>query len=74
MTGKISQAAVLAAAAYRDEETFRRVTGITSSKLVIDKDERNTHVRSASQQFVHAWSRVLQALIYRSLVADLSAV
>ena len=44
MAGKVSQAAVLAAAAYRDEETFRRITGVTQSKLVVDTHERNTHV------------------------------
>ena len=44
IAGKISQAAVFSAAAYRDEETFRRTTGIAKCKLIVDKDERNTHV------------------------------
>ena len=41
--GKISQASVLAAAAYRDEEAFRSMTGIACTRLVIDKDG-DTHV------------------------------
>ena len=45
VAGKIRQAAVLATAAYRNEATFRKLTGIQRSLLVIDKDQRNTHVR-----------------------------
>lgn len=44
ITGKIGQAAVLSVAAYEDERTFQQLTGIEKSKLVIDKNERNTHV------------------------------
>ena len=46
LAGKISQAALLSAAAYRDEEFFRRTTGIAKCRLVVDKNERNTHVSS----------------------------
>ena len=48
LAGKISQAALLSAAAYRDEESFRRTTGIAKCRLVVDKNERNTHVRVPS--------------------------
>ena len=44
IAGKISQAAVLSAAAYEDEASFRTTTGIQNTRLVIDKNERNTHV------------------------------
>ena len=36
MVGKVSQAVVLAWAAYRDEATFKDWTGIGNSKLVSD--------------------------------------
>ena len=36
MVGKLSQAVVLAGAAYRDEATFRERTGIANTKLVCD--------------------------------------
>lgn len=42
--GKISQAAVVAASAYRNEDTFRRQTGITNSRLIDDKLHCNTKV------------------------------
>ena len=48
LAGKISQAALLSAAAYRDEVSFRRTTGIAKCRLVVDKNERNTHVRVPS--------------------------
>lgn len=43
--GKISQAAILAAAAYRNHETFVRQTGITNSRLIYDKEHHDTKVR-----------------------------
>lgn len=42
--GKISQAAILAAAAYRNHETFKRQTGITNSRLIYDKEHHDTKV------------------------------
>ena len=45
MAGKVSQAALLATAAYKDEAGFRRATGVSCSRLVVDTHERNTHVR-----------------------------
>lgn len=42
--GKISQAAVVAASAYRNEDTFRRQTGILKSRLIDDRLHRNTKV------------------------------
>lgn len=42
--GKISQAAILAAAAYRDHETFKRQTGITNCRLIYDKEHHDTKV------------------------------
>ena len=36
VVGKLSQAVVLAGAAYRDEATFRERTGIANTKLVCD--------------------------------------
>ena len=44
MVGKISQAAILAAAAYRNHETFKRQTGITKSRLIYDKEHHDTKV------------------------------
>lgn len=45
IAGKVGQAAVLAAAAYKNEAAYRKVTGIKKTRLVIDKNARNTHVR-----------------------------
>ena len=45
ITGKISQAVVVAAAAYRTEAEFRERTGIKKSKLIVDESHTNTHVR-----------------------------
>lgn len=42
--GKISQAATVAQAAYRNEETFKRQTGIASSRLIRDKVNHDTKV------------------------------
>lgn len=42
--GKISQAAVVAASAYRDEATFQRQTGITNSRLIHDREHHDTKV------------------------------
>ena len=42
--GKISQAAILAAAAYRNHETFKRQTGITNCRLIYDKEHHDTKV------------------------------
>ena len=44
IAGKVGHAGILAAAAYQGEAAFQKVTGIKRSKLVIDKNERNTHV------------------------------
>ena len=44
ITGKISQAVVIAAAAYRTEAEFRERTGIQQSKLIVDEFHTNTHV------------------------------
>ncbi|KAK9813912.1 hypothetical protein WJX73_004505 [Symbiochloris irregularis] len=44
IAGKVGQAAVLAAAAYKDEARYRKVTGIKKTRLVIDRNARNTHV------------------------------
>ena len=45
--GKLSQAVVIAAAAYRDEATFRERTGITNSRLVVNKKATDCHVSSS---------------------------
>lgn len=42
--GKISQAAIVAGAAYRNQETFRHQTGITNSRLIRDKRFHDTKV------------------------------
>ena len=42
--GKISQAAILAAAAYRNHETFKRQTGISNTRLIYDKANNETTV------------------------------
>lgn len=42
--GKISQAAVMAAAAYNSEATFRQQTGIEKSRLIRDKEHHDTKV------------------------------
>ena len=47
ITGKISQAVVVAAAAYRNEAAFRERTGIEKTKLIIDEFHTNTHVSPA---------------------------
>ena len=66
IAGKISQAAVLAAAAYRDEETFQRVAGISQSRLVIDQ-EGDTHVRTLLQHdMLHQIQQCLQLAAGRS--------
>lgn len=44
VAGKISQAVVVAAAAYRDLETFRQRTGITNTKLIKDLKHVDTQV------------------------------
>ena len=45
--GKLSQAVVIAAAAYRDEATFRERTGISNSRLVVNKKNKDCHVSSS---------------------------
>lgn len=42
--GKISQAAMVAGAAYRNQETFRHQTGIANSRLIRDKRFHDTKV------------------------------
>ena len=44
VVGKISQAAILAAAAYRNHETFKLQTGITNSRLIYDREHHDTKV------------------------------
>ncbi|KAL3130729.1 hypothetical protein ABBQ38_000076 [Trebouxia sp. C0009 RCD-2024] len=44
IVGKISQAVVIAAAAYRTEAEFKERTGIQKSKLIVDDTHTNTHV------------------------------
>ena len=46
VNGKISQAAILAAAAYRNHETFKRQTGITNCRLIYDREHHDTKVPS----------------------------
>jgi hypothetical protein len=43
--GKISQAAIVAGAAYRNEDTFKVQTGITKTRLIKDKIHHDTKVR-----------------------------
>lgn len=52
MAGKISQAVVIAAAAYRSEEEFQERTGITQSVLINDENHTNTHV-SLGAMLIH---------------------
>ncbi|DBA97134.1 TPA: hypothetical protein ACH3X1_014902 [Trebouxia sp. C0004] len=42
--GKISQAAIVAGAAYRNEDTFKLQTGITKTRLINDKTHHDTKV------------------------------
>lgn len=42
--GKISQAAIVAGAAYRNEDTFKLQTGITKTRLIKDKIHHDTKV------------------------------
>ena len=44
VVGKISQAAILAAAAYRNHETFKRQTGIKNCRLIYDREHHDTKV------------------------------
>ena len=44
--GKISQAAIVAGAAYRNEETFKEQTGIAKARLIKDKTHHDTKVLS----------------------------
>ena len=46
--GKISQAAIVAGAAYRNEETFKQQTGITNARLIKDKLHHDTKVSRSS--------------------------
>lgn len=45
VVGKISQAAVLAASAYRNNDTFKTQTGLIKSRLIYDKQHHDTKVR-----------------------------
>ena len=56
IASRISQAAVLSAAAYRDEAGFQSTTGISQFQLVVDKDERNTHVRPSDSHGINVIS------------------
>ncbi len=42
--GKVSQAVVVAGAAYHDEASFQRITGISKSKMVVDKARTGAQV------------------------------
>jgi hypothetical protein len=44
--GKVSQAVVVAGAAYRDEAAFAKITGITNVKMIDDKGKTDVQVRS----------------------------
>jgi len=44
VVGRISQAAILAAAAYKNHDTFKRQTGITKSRLIYDREHHDTKV------------------------------
>lgn len=43
--GKVSQAVVVAGAAYHDEATFTKITGISTAKMVVDKAKTGAQVR-----------------------------
>lgn len=45
VVGKISQAAVLAASAYRNNDTFKTQTGLIKSRLIYDKQHHDTKVQ-----------------------------
>ena len=45
VVGKISQAAVLAASAYRTSDTFKAQTGLIKSRLIDDKQHHDTKVQ-----------------------------
>lgn len=45
VVGKISQAAVLAASAYRNNDTFKAQTGLIKSRLIYDKQHHDTKVQ-----------------------------
>lgn len=42
--GKVSQAVVVAGAAYRDEAAFAKITGITNVKMIDDKGKTDVQV------------------------------
>ena len=42
MIGKLSQAVVVAGAAYRSQEDFRHLTGMTASEMVVDSGAWDT--------------------------------
>ena len=50
--GKISQAAILAAAAYRNHETFKRQTGIANCRLIYDREHHDTKVDALRLQLL----------------------
>ena len=44
MVGKIGEAIVLAGAAYREEDEFKELTGVSKAKLINDQNHYDTHV------------------------------
>lgn len=60
VTGKISQAVVVAAAAYRDSAGFRARTGLTNSQLIDDEFHTNTHVSVSSVKVCHVCCKGLK--------------
>ena len=74
---------MFSAAAYRDEETFRRTTGIAKCKLIVDKNERNTHVSKDhddleslgqhADQETHQCTRGLQSVSMPSVIMSAAA-
>lgn len=61
--GKISQAAVVAASAYKDQEAFQKQTGITKSCLIDDKLHRNTKVLHWSCLYCCRWDETAQQCV-----------
>ncbi len=49
VVGKLSQAIVLARAAYRDHDGFQTITGADCSQMVEDQGPRDTQVGLAMQ-------------------------
>jgi hypothetical protein len=48
VVGKVSQAVVVAGAAYRDSEAFARITGIANTQMIDDKGKTDVQVHAQS--------------------------